>query len=79
MLDHQQIEVAVFGNDPEDVRRIERLLQDGGTLEFRILANRRDHLPLVEQALRENSPKVLNPAGDLLAWWVPADEEHRSE
>ena len=74
-----RIEISVFGDDPERVRRIERLVESLGTLEFRILANIRDHKALIEQARRENAPRVLNEAGDLLGWWVPVREDQQSK
>jgi len=45
-----RIEITIFGNDPEKVRRIQSLVARSGTLEFRILANTRDHGAIIEKA-----------------------------
>lgn len=70
-IGNQRVEVVVSTTDPEQVRRIERLVQSPGTIEFRILANDRDHKALIERALKEDDRRVLNPDGTLAAWWVP--------
>ncbi len=73
-LDDQRIEIGVFGNDPEKVRRIERLLQRAGTLELRILANQRDHKSLIERAQREDAGVLKDAKGNVQAWWVPVHD-----
>ena len=73
-LENRLIEIAVFGEDLEKVHRIERLLEQSGTLEFRVLANQHDHGALIEQAKRETGNVVRDPAGKPLAWWVPIKE-----
>jgi SecD/SecF fusion protein len=67
-----RIEIAVYGKDPQMARRIERLVESPGTLEFRILANRRDHESLLEPA-RELGPqgRLYDEQKRLQAWWVP--------
>ncbi|NQT11896.1 MAG: PEGA domain-containing protein [Planctomycetes bacterium] len=70
-IGNQRIEVIVSTTDPEHVRRIERLVASPGTIEFRILANDRDHKDLIERALEKDDRRVLNPDGTLAAWWVP--------
>lgn len=67
----QSIEVIAFTTDQEQVRRIERLVESPGTIEFRVLANERDHKELIERARKEDDRRVLNPDGTLAAWWVP--------
>jgi len=47
------------------------LLANVGTLEFRILANRRDHPSLIEQAQNESETDRIEADGTLLGWWVP--------
>ena len=76
-LGEGQVEIAVYGNDPEMVERIERLAESAGTLEFRILANRRDHPALIEQAQQVESRTVRDAARKILAEWVPvaSDQE----
>jgi len=73
-LDEQRIEIGVFGNDPEKVRRIERLLERPGTLELRILANQRDHKALIERAQREDAGVLKDAKGNVQAWWVPVHD-----
>ena len=76
-LGEGQIEIAVYGNDPEMVERIERFAESGGTLEFRILANRRDHLALIEQAEQDEGKTLHDADGNLLAWWVPVAPDQK--
>ena len=71
LLDDRRIEIGVFGNDPAKVRRIERILGSIGTLEFRILANDRDHKLLIQRAQRENADVLKDAEGNVEAWWVP--------
>ncbi len=70
-LGRSRVEIGVFGSDPEAVRRVERLVEAVGTIEFRILANGRDHPSLIEQARQDDARTVRDSDGDLLAWWVP--------
>jgi SecD/SecF fusion protein len=70
-LDDRRIEIGVFASTPQGVQRIERLLQRRGTLELRILANRRDHAALIERALREDADVLKDAKGNVQAWWVP--------
>ena len=65
------IEVATFTTDPAELGRIGRRIQSVGTIEFRVLANRRDHQILIERALKEESRTLQEADGRLLAWWVP--------
>ncbi len=77
-LDASRIEVVVLGKDPRHVQRVERLLEHRGHLQLRIVANRRDHKSLFEQADPENVQAVHNEAGDLLARWVPVAKGRES-
>ena len=68
----ERIDVATFTTDPGEVQRITRRVQSLGMLEFRVLANERDHKELIERARREHDARTLrNPDGTLAAWWVP--------
>jgi SecD/SecF fusion protein len=72
-LDDGRIEVSIFHAEAGEMQRIADLLPRPGTLEFRILANDRDHPQLIARAKGEPDSKSLNdPGGQLLAWWVPA-------
>lgn len=73
-MDDHRIEVAVVGNSEADKRRVESLLGCVGTLEFRILADRRDDRSLIERALADPSKsKLRDAAGNIEAWWVPIE------
>ena len=69
----QQIEIIVPEVDEEEVARLERVISSVGTLEFRILANMRDHRRLIERALAlpPDEHELYDDRGNLLAWWVP--------
>ncbi|MGD0899264.1 MAG: hypothetical protein ABR915_15615, partial [Thermoguttaceae bacterium] len=68
--DSTRIEVALLGN--VDRQRVERLLARPGTLEFRVLADKRKDKAVIEQAQKDPSKaEVLDAAGKRLAWWVP--------
>ncbi|MHC4402573.1 MAG: SecDF P1 head subdomain-containing protein [Planctomycetota bacterium] len=85
-LGQGKIEVAVYGDDPRMVARVARMVEATGTLEFRILANDRDHKDLIEKAKSESADRLhetdaqgkpsLGEDGRpvLLAWWVPVAE-----
>jgi len=70
-----RIEVVVPGNDPAAVRKIERVIESPGTLEFRILAttHRPQYRSYIERAkkLPDGETQVKDEEGSLLAWWVP--------
>ncbi|MHC4180880.1 MAG: SecDF P1 head subdomain-containing protein [Planctomycetota bacterium] len=72
-LDDGRIEVGIFGDDPAKVRRIERILGRIGTLEFRILASRRDkrHARLLKRAASVETAVVRDIEGRELGRWVP--------
>jgi preprotein translocase subunit SecD len=67
-------QVMIHSGDAGVARRADRLLRAVGTLEFRILANRRDDKDLIERAKGEPSKtQVLDSRGRLRAWWVRVD------
>jgi SecD/SecF fusion protein len=68
---NRQIEVIIPEADQEEVSRIKRKISSAGTLEFRILANNRDHQSLIDQAMELEGNELRDSTGDLLAWWVP--------
>ncbi|MCS7236746.1 MAG: protein translocase subunit SecD [Thermoguttaceae bacterium] len=70
-LGDTQIEVIIPEADREEVERLKRKISSAGTLEFRILANNRDHQPLIEQALAKEDRVLRDAEGRILAWWVP--------
>jgi SecD/SecF fusion protein len=75
---NEQIEVIdpIDVKDPEaskaEVEQLKRIISSQGSLQFRILANRRVDKDLIERALAEPSKnKLVDAAGHLEAWWVP--------
>ncbi|NUQ62027.1 MAG: hypothetical protein HUU20_06040 [Pirellulales bacterium] len=70
-LENGQIEIGIFGSNPVTMQRIENLVGCLGTLEFRILANQRDHKSLIDRALKEDGSCFKDDDGNLCAWWVP--------
>ncbi len=74
-----RIEIQVFGDDPRTARRIERILDIAGTLEFRVLANTKDHPGLIDRALSEDAKTLKDSEGNLLAWWVPVGQGREEE
>ena len=75
----QQVEVVTFTTDPAELRRIERRVQAFGTLEFRVVANQRDHQYLIDRALEEEGRTVRGADGQLLAWWVEVQEGQEAD
>ncbi len=67
----RQIEVIIPRADEQELDRIKRKISSAGTLEFRILANKRDHPSQIEQALQVEGRELRDADGNLLAWWVP--------
>jgi len=71
----EQIEVIVPEKEQAEVERIQRIISRTGSLEFRILANNRDHKELIERALADATKnQILDAGGNRLAWWVPVKE-----
>ena len=75
-----QIEIIIPNVDEAERKRIEEKVSQAGTLEFRILANNRDHKPLIEkaQALSENRMIVRDSKGGVLGRWVPVKQGEES-
>lgn len=71
VLDDGRIEVGLFDDDPATVERMDRVIRAAGTLEFRVLANSRDHAAPIEQAKKSDASKIYDDERNLLAWWVP--------
>ena len=73
----------------EEAKRIEYIISEAGSLEFRILANRKDHTAVIERAeaqdakaKQENLPpptQVKDEQGKLLGWWVPLHEAEKGK
>ncbi|GAF93783.1 unnamed protein product, partial [marine sediment metagenome] len=69
----EQIEITIPYVDEAEARRIESDVSRAGTLEFRILANDRDHRALIERAQVENTKVIRDSDGNELGRWVPVD------
>ena len=71
-----QVEVLIPNVNDEELRQIKNLISRQGSLEFRILANERDHKQLVSLGKAEPEAKqVRDRDGSLLGWWVPLSEK----
>ncbi|GIW96823.1 MAG: protein-export membrane protein SecD [Pirellulaceae bacterium] len=75
-----QIEIIVPNTDPLELRRIKEMLQTSGQLEFRIVANTRDHQDIIalarEQSQRSLDRDVRNSAGRTVGrWYLVARED----
>ncbi len=68
----EQIEIIVPEANESELRRLKKIVSSVGTLEFRILANNRDHKSLMERATQESGNVIKDSTGNVLAWWVPA-------
>jgi SecD/SecF fusion protein len=67
----KQIEITIPRASEDEVRRLENNVSRAGTLEFRILANNRDHKELIQLAKETKSNEIFNNNKTLEAWWVP--------
>ena len=65
-----RVEIIIPKANKEEVDRCKRVLTDLGTLEFRILANRRDHGSTVDEA-EAAFPNPVVEDGKPVARWVP--------
>jgi SecD/SecF fusion protein len=74
-------EILFADDDPREVERVERLLASPGTLEFRVLANSRDHADIIERALADTAAEVRGKNEDgeevVQACWIPLQEGSR--
>jgi len=66
-----QVEIIIPEADEAATARIKSIISRAGTLEFRILANDRDHKSLIERARATEANKIYDNEGNLKAWWVP--------
>jgi preprotein translocase subunit SecD len=75
LAEGNRIEIVVPSTDPAAVRRVERIVERIGTIEFRVLANalRPEQKEWIDRAkaLRENESEVRSNTGEILVWWVP--------
>jgi SecD/SecF fusion protein len=82
-LGEDRIEVAIYGSDERNVERIRNQAERAGTLEFRILANSRDHKDLIDRARNEETARIRSKTPDEngnypeLARWVTVKGSER--
>ena len=75
VIPKRRLRVTLFEPDPAARVRVEHVMALAGTLEFRILANNRDHRQLIRRADADPDATVIrNSTGERLGWWVPVDE-----
>jgi SecD/SecF fusion protein len=69
------VRIMVVEYEPGLAQRVKRLLASAGTLEFRILANNRDHKAIIERANKEPGGVTKGKTDEgkevIEAWWVP--------
>ncbi|MEM8735124.1 MAG: protein translocase subunit SecD, partial [Planctomycetota bacterium] len=76
-----QVEITVPNVDPLELDRIKAMIGDAGQLEFRIVANTRDHSDIIQlakrQAAEQTVPKsvVTNSEGREVGRWVTVARE----
>jgi preprotein translocase subunit SecD len=71
-LDDRRIEVALVQPSDANSERVKRLLARPGTLEFRIVADKRVESEIIDRAQKDASKDaVLDASGKKIAWWVP--------
>ena len=76
----RRIEIVIFRASSDARERVERLMDRTGTLEFRILANPRDHQHLLSRAdANLSDTRFLDSAGNLLGWWVPVADGYQRQ
>ena len=75
----EQIEIIVPNVSEAEARQLEHIISAAGTLEFRILANKKDHRALINQALGEDAKTVKDSEGERRAWWVPVNQGREEE
>ncbi|NQT36678.1 MAG: hypothetical protein HQ581_04265 [Planctomycetes bacterium] len=70
VVEGKYIEIGVPSDRPELIQRIQHKLTVAGTLEFRILANGRDHAEIIERAIKSVAREIRD-GDNRAAWWIP--------
>jgi len=74
-----QLKIVIPNADNAEVRRIERLISEAGTLEFRILASRSmaEDAPLISRAEQQpGATRIYDDTGTIIeGLWVPLNEK----
>lgn len=77
----EQVEIVVPEVNDDEVKRIEKVITNIGSLEFRIVANRRDHAADIERALAMPTSARELKASDgktVLARWVAIEHKQKT-
>jgi len=70
-----QVEIIIPEADEAELRQMKSIIQQQGTLEFRILANTKDHRDIIRMANEQpDSLAIYGPDDEQLARWVPVDK-----
>ncbi|MFO0946309.1 MAG: protein translocase subunit SecD [Planctomycetota bacterium] len=74
-LDNNRIEIVMPRAITEDVERVKRLISTVGQLQFKIVANRKKHLDLIERAEINWPNKLVGKEGVFVRYgkWTPVD------
>ena len=70
----EQLEIIIPRADQNELERMKRIVSQSGSLEFRILANTKDHKATVEKALASQQRVVRDADGKIKARWVPVEK-----
>lgn len=73
-----QLKIIIPDVDAPEVDRIQKIISDAGTLEFRILASERFDASLIARAKVEKGTQIFGPEGNLQAKWIPLNEHEAS-
>ncbi len=73
-----RVEIIIPRASQDEVQRYKRILTSVGSLEFRILANARDHEALIARA-ESTFPRPIAADGKTLARWVPVAKQFSAE
>ncbi len=70
-IGNDRVEIIIPRAAPQEVERCKRILTSVGSLEFRILANKRDSPSLIARGEQTFPGPVMSKEGKTLARWVP--------
>ncbi len=79
----RQVEIIIPEVDAEEVDQIKKQIETAGSLEFRIVANRRDHQDIIaaaEEQAQDPDPgrrrdKFVKRGDEILGFWAQAAKE----
>lgn len=77
-IGRDRVEIIIPRAAQQEVERCKRILTTVGSLEFRILANQRDHAALIAQA-KATFPRPVMSGEKIQARWVPIDQRSVSD